>query len=110
MGRWLMYLTSLIRSRGLTIAIAAISPAMSSNLLEFKVGLYTPSVFFVAGAHISTMFLHHVRLQVKFCVEHHEFASEALGLCAWIVCVVEVVFLHQDHYISGRFKNGIFTY
>ena len=100
-----MYLTSLIRSRGLTIAIAAISPAMSSNFLEFKVGLYTPSVFFVAGAHISTMFLHHVCLQVKFCVEHHEFASEALGLCAWIVCIVEVVFLHQNHYIPVRFTH-----
>jgi hypothetical protein len=50
--------------RRLAVPMSAISSAMSSNLLEFKVGLYASSVFFVAGAHFSAVIVYHVGLQI----------------------------------------------
>lgn len=87
---------------GLALALAitaipsATPPVSPADLLEFEIGLYPARVLLIARAHVSAVFLDHMRFEVEGGVEDDELVCEALGLAARVMCLVEVPFLRVE--------------
>jgi hypothetical protein len=65
------------------------------RILEGELGLNATCVLAITGTHVSTMFIYHVRLEIKCRVENNELSRLALALTAGEVDIGEVFFLDE---------------
>lgn len=79
----------------IALAPAAAMATAVADLLECEFSLDAARVFLVACGHVAAVHLDHVRLQVKRCVEDDELLHQALWLCARVMSICEMAFLHM---------------
>jgi hypothetical protein len=60
-----------------------------------EVGLYSSGIFLILGAHVCTMFFHHVCLQINWRIKHDEFMGNAVRLSARVMSSIEVFSLYR---------------